>query len=145
MILAHLVKHPWKNKYRGGMQMKTTKRSFLLVLITLLLVAHQIVIAQTEDISKLNKDLIKTASVGDSMEAEALLESGADANAKNSSGRTVLMLAAMRGNIETVQLLLKAGADMNVRRFDGATALTIAINKNHKEVESLLRKAGAKE
>ena len=125
--------------------MKTTKRSFLLVLITLLLFVHRNVIAQTEEISKLNKDLIKAASVGQPMEAEALLQSGADANAKNNSGRTVLMLASMRGHTEVVRLLLDAGADVNAVDSDGNTAIMFASDARQTSIVKLLREAGEKE
>ena len=124
--------------------MKTTIRTFLLILIPLLLFVCQGVYAQTEEISKLNKALIKSVFAGDSIEAEALLQAGADVDAKSSSGHTVLMYAAIRDHTETVQLLLDAGADVNVKDNDGETALMKAINK-HEEVVSVLRNAGAKE
>ena len=95
--------------------MKTTICTSLLILITLLLFTFQIVDAQTDEISKLNKGLINAAFKGDSIEAEALLQAGADVDAKSNSDQTVLMYAAMRGHTEVMQLLLKAGADVNVK------------------------------
>ena len=123
--------------------MKTTMCTFLLILITLLLFVCQSVNAQTEEVSKLNKALIRAAFDGDSIEAEALLQAGADVDAKSSSGRTALMLAAMRGHTEVVQLLLDAGTDVETKSISGETALTYAVKQGHTEVVQLLLDAGA--
>ena len=124
--------------------MKITISTFLLILFTLLLFVYQSIDAQTDEISKLNKALTMATVKGDTLEVETLLQEGADADAKSSSGQTVLMYASMRGHTEIVQLLLSEGADVNVKNTEGVTALQITILRKFGDVENLLRNAGAK-
>lgn len=56
----------------------------------------------------------------------ALVQAGLDINARENNGYTPLMLAAMRGNAETVEMLLSLGADPSLVREDGSTALSLA-------------------
>jgi ankyrin repeat protein len=125
--------------------MKTKMHTFPLILFTLLLFSYQSVFAQTEEKSKLNKALLTAVVMGDTKEAEALLQAGADVDARGSDGRTVLMSAVVRGQTEVVQLLLEAGADIEVKNGDGKTALTVAMGLGHERIEQVLRNAGAKE
>ncbi|MBQ3585202.1 MAG: ankyrin repeat domain-containing protein, partial [Synergistaceae bacterium] len=52
----------------------------------------------------------------------ALIEAGADVNAKDNEGYTVLMFLARRGHTDTVNALIEAGAE-DVTDDDGKTAL----------------------
>lgn len=54
----------------------------------------------------------------------ALINAGADVNARDDNGWTALVHAASRGQTKVVSLLLKAGADPNIRTRDGRTALS---------------------
>ncbi|MGO8945458.1 MAG: ankyrin repeat domain-containing protein [Syntrophobacteraceae bacterium] len=74
---------------------------------------------------------------------QALLDEGADVNAKDSSGGTVLMLASRNGYKEVVQALLDKGADVNAENSDGGTALMDASTNGHKEIVELLLARGA--
>ena len=67
-----------------------------------------------------------------------LLAAGADVNARDKQGDTVLMHC--RDNVEQVELLLKAGADPNARNHKGETALSQSYAD---EVKELLIKHGA--
>jgi ankyrin repeat protein len=67
-----------------------------------------------------------------------LLAAGADVNARDKQGDTVLMLC--RDDVEQVELLLKAGADPNARNLEGETALSKAYDD---EVKQILIKYGA--
>ena len=62
----------------------------------------------------------KDASV---QEIQALLQAGADVNAKDEDGRTALIAASTEDNPEMVRLLLQAGASVNVKDKKGRTAL----------------------
>ena len=57
-------------------------------------------------------------------EIQAIIEAGADLNARGDHGQTPLMEAAKRtAKPEVISILLEAGADVNARRPDGKTAL----------------------
>jgi len=69
----------------------------------------------------------------------SLLKSGIDVNALNSVGMTALMVAAKRGNTETVQALLDREADINAQAtYYGWTALAYAANQGHEKIVRLL-------
>ena len=54
--------------------------------------------------------------------ARALLDAGADVNAKTQQGVTPLMVAVAMGSAEIVQTLLDAGADVDAKADSGVTA-----------------------
>jgi hypothetical protein len=57
----------------------------------------------------------------------ALLDAGANVNARTSHGLTALMMAAAYGQEDIVQLLLERGADPRSETRDGVNALTAAV------------------
>ncbi len=71
---------------------------------------------------------------------------GADVNASDPAGRTVLMLAvgSESFSIETIRLLVERGADVNAKSANGETALDFAKRGGQSQVVDLLVKAGAK-
>ncbi|HNW33430.1 MAG TPA: ankyrin repeat domain-containing protein, partial [Candidatus Ozemobacteraceae bacterium] len=75
----------------------------------------------------------------------ALIDAGADVNAKNPQGITPLHLAAWDGNAEIVALLLERGADLNLRnqKNEGMSALDIAAMTGAADVVRLLISRGA--
>ena len=83
--------------------------------------------------------------IGDARHTRALIEMGADANARDFEGRPVLVAAAASDTlpIETVQLLLQRGADVHAKAPDGVTALDAARQRGQTPVVDLLVKAGA--
>jgi ankyrin repeat protein len=62
--------------------------------------------------------------------AQALVDHGANVNAKNSGGVTALMIAAAANQSGLVTMLVKAGADIAARNEKGETALSIARDKD---------------
>jgi ankyrin repeat protein len=58
-----------------------------------------------------------------------LLQHGAKVNAVDGMGRTALMWAATRGNIEAMEILLAHAADVDAADKRGTTALMLAIGK----------------
>lgn len=75
----------------------------------------------------------------------ALLDAGADVNAKNPQDITPLHLAAWAGNREIVELLVSRGADVRLRnhRGEGLSALDIAAMTGSAEVVRFLLGHGA--
>ena len=108
----------------------TLTRTALLALLTLALAASAA--AQQDPKQALNEQLYEAARKGDAAEVRALLDKGADVNAKFRYGATALFKAAERGNTEVVKLLIERGADVTVKdTFYGATALYWAMDKGH--------------
>jgi hypothetical protein len=88
---------------------------------------------------ELNDQMFEAVRKGDAAAVAALLDKGADVNAKFRYGSTALFKAAERGHTEVVKLLLDRGVDANVRdTFYGATAITWAMDGKHYEVVKLL-------
>jgi hypothetical protein len=73
-----------------------------------------------------------------------LLSAGAKVDAPAPNSQTALMLAAKRGQLESVRLLIDAKADLNQVDSVEGSAVAMAIKGNHSEVADLLRKAGGR-
>jgi hypothetical protein len=91
---------------------------------------------------QLNDQFWEAVRQGDVANVTALLDKGADVNAKFRYGTTALFKAAERGHVEVVKILLARGADVAVKdTFYGATAMSWALQNNHVEVvKQLLEK-----
>lgn len=113
----------------------------ILLFVVALLIFPVATPAQTGK-QELNDKLWEAARAGDAAAVAALLDKGADVNAKFRYGATALFKAAERGNTEVVKVLLARGADVTVKdTFYGATAMTWALNNKHVEVvRALLEK-----
>ena len=69
---------------------------------------------------------------------------GADVNAKDQNGRTLLQIAALKGHKEVAELLIAEGADVNAKdEYSGYTSLHHAANHGLNEIAKLLIKKGA--
>src|SRR5687767_6053359 len=114
------------------------------LLLFALLLAPPAVSAQDAK-QALNDQFFEAARKGDVAAVTALLDKGAEVNAKFRYGTTALFKAAERGNLDVVKLLLARGADVTVKdTFYGATAMTWALNNKHIEVvRALLEKDAA--
>ena len=84
--------------------------------------------------------LLYAAEKGQKEIAELLITKGADVNAKDSQGWTLLQHAAINGHKEIAQLLIANGADVNAKDHNGETPLDYADD----ETADLLRKHGGK-
>lgn len=101
-------------------------------LTALLTLALALTAAAQDPKQALNEQLYEAARKGDAAEVKALLDKGADVNAKFRYGATALFKAAERGHTEVVKLLIERGADVNVKdTFYGASAMTWALDKGH--------------
>ena len=103
-----------------------------ITLTTLLTLALSLTVAAQDPKQALNDQLYEAARKGDAAEVKAVLDKGADVNAKFRYGATALFKAAERGHAEVVKLLIERGADVTVKdTFYGATALYWAMDKGH--------------
>ena len=106
------------------------------------------ILLQSADRRLLNAAMLLTAPPrGDAHAVKMLLEHGADANATNPAGRTILMLTSSSDAfpVETVSALLERGAAVDAKGPDGETALDLAKQRGSTPVVDLLVKAGAPE
>jgi uncharacterized protein len=71
--------------------------------------------------------LVFAARQGQMEAARALIDGGADLNAKDSDGNTALVIAILNSHYDLAQLLLDRGADVNVAANNGRTALYTAV------------------
>ena len=118
------------------MNLKTT----VLFLFMLLLIPAATFAQESKQ--QLNDQLWEAARGGDAAAVTALLDKGADVNAKFRYGATALFKAAERGHSTVVKVLLARGADASIKdTFYGATAMTWALSNKHVEVvRALLEK-----
>ena len=87
------------------------------------------------------ENIFAAAEVGDLEAIKRHLKGGADVNAANKQGYTVLHMAVRRGQKDAVVVLLEKGANVNVQR-KGKTPLDFAGKKE--EIAGLLREKGGK-
>jgi ankyrin repeat protein len=86
--------------------------------------------------------LVKAAKSRDFKLIQALLNQGADVNAKGDTGMTALMYAAMYGELETAKILIDRGADVQYRDEHGMTPLLAGCMMGHADIVKLLLDKG---
>ena len=69
---------------------------------------------------------------------QALVERGADVNAKTESGSTPLMFAAQSGDLKSAQILVAHGADVNSAATKYGNALTVATAGHYEDLALFL-------
>lgn len=80
---------------------------------------------------------------GNLSQVKALIEAGADINARYEGGWTVLLVACQEGHTDVVKALIAGKADVNARKDDGTTALLKAAMFENTDVVKALIAAGA--
>ena len=80
---------------------------------------------------------------GDEAGLRVALEHGLDPNLANQNGWTLLMLAAVEGNVAIGGLLIEKGAAINVRNNKDDSALTLATHRGFALFVDLLTHSGA--
>jgi ankyrin repeat protein len=134
---------------------KLTKRELFLFLMLFLLVLNVVLDPPRKDKkprSEAAQQLLKlrgyefddksfhaAAAARDMMAITAFLDSGINMNAPDEvDGRTVLISAAARGDLEVVKRLIGRGADVNIKDNKGYTALSHSIEARYDEVSDVL-------
>lgn len=88
-------------------------------------------------------ELVQACSRNDNKKLKALLDAGADANAKDENGVALLSKACMYNSPRCVKELLMYGASINSQDEDGTTALVYACKQGAAECVRVLIQAGA--
>ena len=89
-------------------------------------------------------NLRSASAAGDLTQATLLLDQGASVDARDTLGRTPLLLAVAQNRIAVVRLLLARGADPNAADNTGLTPLQQAKDKDLRDIAALLEQAGAR-
>ena len=91
--------------------------------------------------------LINSPPLGSTHAIETLLDHGADVNAKDPDGNTLLMLvsACDEASVDTVKRMIAGGADVNAKNPHGQAALDFARARGKTAVVDLLVLNGAKD
>lgn len=91
--------------------------------------------------------LLDSPPLNDTRAVNSLLDHGANVNAKDPDGNTLLMLvsACDEASPETVKRLIAGGADVNAKNPRGQTALDFARGRGKTAVADLLVESGAKD
>jgi len=88
--------------------------------------------------------LRRSAEIGDLAAMQALLATQTDVDARDSNGRTALLLAILHGHAQAVDALLARGADPNLADMQGLTPLQAALAGNQPAIAVALQRAGAR-
>ncbi len=112
-----------------------TKRTLLL--LGILWFSSLSIAAQNQQ--ELNDQMFEAVRVGDAVRVAALLDKGADVNAKFRYGTTALFKAAERGHLEVARLLIARGVDVTVKdSFYGSNAISWALQNDHFDVVKVI-------
>ena len=87
--------------------------------------------------------LHRAAHQGDTEAVKRLIQSGANLEARDGSGRTPLLVAGFASHDPIVKLLAEAGADMNAKENRAYDIITIAAVANDVEMLNLALELGA--
>ena len=87
--------------------------------------------AHPDGIDDLSRTALHLAATGPLTLTERLIAAGADVNARDAGGISVLMRAAGEGRQPLVERLLEAGARLDLKDYQGATAADWAERRGH--------------
>jgi ankyrin repeat protein len=97
---------------------------------------------QVQQVQKPPQDLATLVQAGDTKQALAQIQAGADVNRTQHDGTTPLMWAVSRRDYEVAQALIAKKANVNVTNAFGATPLTEAARQSDARLVKMLLDAG---
>ena len=105
---------------------------FLFALLFLMPLPQQATTEQTpQKNQEVTNELLFVAGSANMEKITRLIQEGADVNAVDGFGNTVLMFAALgNSNPDVLRVLIENGADVNAAKNDGITPLMFAANRN---------------
>src|SRR5665213_4374296 len=92
---------------------------------------------------EITRMLFQAAMTGDRALAKALIDAGADIDARDQNDATPLHDAVRNGWADTVKLLVENEAQVNAKDKDGETPLHLAARGNYTQIAKLLIYKGA--
>ncbi len=98
---------------------------------------------ETKPVETPQETVFSLIQKGDSAQARSFFKGRADLEGVDAQGRTALILATEKGDVDLVGFLLSLGAKTEARNKSGKTALLIACEAKAKEIIAKLAAAGA--
>jgi ankyrin repeat protein len=89
--------------------------------------------------------MMLAARCGTAKVAVALIQKGADVNARDANGRTALMHASHCGALKVVKKLVEFEADVNIKDNEGKSAIDFSFGKRNDKITVHLLEYGAGE
>ena len=112
----------------------------LLIYLTFLSNFMRACITTTEDLKRLNKELINASQSENIAEIKNLICKGADIDQPDDSDNTPLQKASLFNKSEAIKTLIELGANVDKLNNDGKTSLQLAFFNNKTEaIETLIR------
>ncbi len=114
------------------------------VLLVLAVLPWQATLAQAPSNPSLNAQLLVAARQGDLPAVKAALARGAEPSSRNGQGKTALVMAAEKGQVDLALTMIEAGTDVNLATVERVTPLMTASYVGTAVVVQGLLKKGAR-
>ncbi|MGN4426066.1 ankyrin repeat domain-containing protein [Bacillus cereus group sp. MYBK30-1] len=93
-------------------------------------------------INLMDKQLLLSATLGDTETAMKLIKDGANINVEGDNGETPVLAATYQNHVETAKALIDAGADIEIQDEKQSNPFLYASREGYKDIVKLLINAG---
>ncbi len=90
-----------------------------------------------------SETLFRAVKIGDAQAVKAIIRAGADVNARDGDGYSLLHVAALGDNKEIIEIFIKAGISVNVKDKCNNIPLHMAAARGSKKIIETLIRSGA--